>query len=80
VARDIGNWQPILEAAVQKCLADNPEYDRELKGMMQGLSYGHILYEHEAGMVDDLYSGFRQRRRGGGHYSIDQQAALRIAN
>ncbi|ESY03257.1 hypothetical protein X753_24210 [Mesorhizobium sp. LNJC399B00] len=76
VAIDVQNWATILEAAVQKCLADNPQHDRELKAMMQGLSYAHILYPAEAAMVDDLYSGFRRRRDG---FSIDQQAALRFS-
>ncbi|MER8902272.1 hypothetical protein [Mesorhizobium sp. M0772] len=76
VAVDVQNWAMILDAAVQKCLADNPQHDRELKAMMQGLSYGHILYPAEAAMVDDLYSGFR-RRRGG--FSIDQRAGLLLA-
>lgn len=76
VAADIGNWQSILDANIEKCLADNPDHEHELKAMMQGLSYGHILYPAEAVMVDDFYSGFR-RRRGG--LSIDQRAALRIS-
>ncbi len=75
VAIDIENWQPIMEAAVQKCLADNPQYDRELKAMMQGLSYGHILYPAEAAMVDDTFQGFRRRRA---NFTLDQQAALRV--
>ncbi|ESZ35109.1 hypothetical protein X732_25760 [Mesorhizobium sp. L2C066B000] len=77
VAADLLNWKLILDASVEKCLADNPQHDRELKAMMQGLSYGHILYPAEAAMVDDLYSGFR-RRRGG--FTIDQQAALNVGN
>ncbi|MER9741997.1 hypothetical protein [Mesorhizobium sp. M0187] len=76
VAVDVQNWATILEAAVQKCLADNPQHDRELKAMMQGLSYAHILYPAEAAMVDDLYSRFR---RHGSGFTIDQQAALRIS-
>ncbi|MER8433261.1 hypothetical protein [Mesorhizobium caraganae] len=76
VAINIKNWQPLLEAAVQKCLADNPQHDRELKAMMKGLSYGHTLYEREARMVDGLYIEF-QRRRGG--LSVDQLAALRFS-
>lgn len=75
VALDVENWKSILDATVQKCLSANPEHARELIGMMAGLSYGHVLYEHEAAMVDSLHSGFR-RRRGG--LPIDQRAALRV--
>lgn len=73
VAVDVRNWKPILDQKVEQCLADNPDHARELMGMMAGLSYGHILYEHEARMVDGLYTGFRR-----GHLSIDQRAALRM--
>ncbi|ESY51699.1 MULTISPECIES: hypothetical protein [unclassified Mesorhizobium] len=75
VAVDIENWATILDAAVERCLADNPQHDRELRAMMRGLSYGHILYPAEAAMVDDLYSGFR---RGRGGFTVDEQAALRV--
>ncbi|WJI68867.1 MULTISPECIES: hypothetical protein [unclassified Mesorhizobium] len=73
VAIDIENWKPILDAKVAACLADNPEHASDLMAMMVGLSYGHILYEHEAANVDSLYTGLR---RGG--QSIDQLAALRV--
>ncbi|MES0179705.1 hypothetical protein NKJ86_14050 [Mesorhizobium sp. M0025] len=76
VLANVADWKTILDAHVEQCLADNPQHERELTAIMQGLSYGHILYPAEAAMVDDLYSGFRRRR---GELTIDQRAALRIA-
>ncbi|MER9357708.1 hypothetical protein NKI61_31345 [Mesorhizobium sp. M0514] len=73
VAMDIENWQAILDAAVQKCLADNPEHSHELMAMMQGLSYAYVLYPHEVRMVDAKYERLNPR-----HLSIDQMAALRV--
>lgn len=54
----------ILDEKVEQCLADKPGHARELMGMMQRLSYAHVLYLAEVAIVDALYTGFRRRRGG----------------
>ncbi|MGX9178601.1 hypothetical protein [Mesorhizobium sp. BHbdii] len=74
VMADIENWKPILDAKIEEMLKANPQHAKELVGMMGGLSYGHILYEHEARAVDNLFHRRALRQR----LSQDARSALRI--
>lgn len=43
VLANVGNWKPILDANVERCLADNPQHAREIVAMMAGQTYGCVL-------------------------------------
>lgn len=76
VRADPSNWLEKIEAVQQSLFNEiastNPDLLPGFGNMIKGLSYGHILYPHEAKLVDDLVMTANVRP------NEDQIAALRI--
>lgn len=75
VMADLENWQEALDRTVDATLKANPQHVAELKGMLTGLSYGHILYEHEAKAVDNLYHKMAREHQTLNHHA---RTALKV--
>ena len=75
VAADIANWDVVMNQEIDAAIRANPQHATELKGMLTGLSYAHILYEPETKAVDDLYRDFATRKH---RMSEHRRAALTI--
>lgn len=77
VRSDPKNWKMILDRCVddafKRLAASDPDLLPAFGQMIKGLSYGQILYPHEAKLVDADVATLM-----GGRPSVDQMAALRI--
>ncbi|MER8506579.1 MULTISPECIES: hypothetical protein [unclassified Mesorhizobium] len=63
VAADVENWAPVMNDSMNSALKANPQRAHEVRGMLAGLSYSHILYEHEARAVAARASDSLQNQR-----------------
>lgn len=65
--------ESVVYEALERISGERPHLVNRFQSMVQGLSYGQILYPHEARLVDEQFIGI-----GHGRPSPDQRAALRI--